>query len=68
MGIRFSSGERGLNRLSGKVGKVIGYGHEIVNGGYTPTVKVLIARVKNSGRTAAVEEDLYLNWTQSLNC
>ena len=64
----FSIGEQVLNRQTGNVGKVIGYGHEILNGGYTPTVKVLIVRVKNSGRRGALEEDLYLNWTQSLNC
>lgn len=64
----FSIGEQVLNRQTGNIGKVIGYGHEILNGGYTPTVKVLIVRVKNSGRRGALEEDLYLNWTQNLNC
>jgi hypothetical protein len=42
--------------------KVIGYGHEVLGSGYTPTLKVLIARVKNSGRRGALEEDLYSKW------
>lgn len=63
----FSIGEQVFNRKTGNIGKVIGYGHEVLDIGYTPTLKVLIARVKNSGSRGAVEEDLYSNWDQRLN-
>ena len=63
----FNIGEQVLNLKTGHIGKVIGYGHEVLDSGFTPTLKVLMARVKNSGRRGAVEEDLYSNWDQHLN-
>lgn len=63
----FSIGEQVFNQNTGNIGKVIGYGHEVLDSGYTLTLKVLIARVKNSGRRKAVEEDLYSNWVAILN-
>jgi hypothetical protein len=63
----FSIGEQVFNQNTGNIGKVIGYGHEVLDSGYTLTLKVLIAKVKNSGRRKAVEEDLYSNWVQRLN-
>lgn len=63
----FSIGKQVFNQNTGNIGKVIGYGHEVLDSGYTLTLKVLIARVKNSGRRKAVEEDLYSNWVAILN-
>jgi hypothetical protein len=44
----FNIGEQVLNLKTGNIGRVIGYGHEVIDSGYIPTLKVLIARVKNS--------------------
>jgi hypothetical protein len=63
----FSIGEQVLNRKTGRIGKVIGYGHEVLDSGYTPTLKVLVAGAKNSGRRGAVEEDLDSNWAKCLS-
>ena len=63
----FSIGEQVFSRKTGNTGKVIGYGHEVIDSGYTLTLKVLIDKVESSGRTTAVEEDLYSNWIQRLN-
>lgn len=63
----FNIGEQVFNWKTGNIGKVIGYGHELLDSGYLPTLKVLIAREKNSGRGGAVEEDLYSNWARRLN-
>jgi hypothetical protein len=67
VGIMFSIGEQVCSRKTRNVGKVIGYGHEVIDSGYTLTLKVLIAKVESPGRTTAVEEDLYSNWIQHLN-
>lgn len=51
VGIMFSIGEQVFSRKTGNTGKVIGYGHEVIDSGYTLTLKVLIAKVESSGRT-----------------
>ncbi len=50
-------GDRVLNSTTGRDGKVLGYGHQIQNNTYVPTL-----RVWNSSRR--VEEDFTTNWVK----
>lgn len=60
----FAIGDDVLNQKTGHTGKVVGYGHEMVDGVYLPTIKVLIAEDLNTGKKAFVEEDLHSTWIQ----
>lgn len=60
----FAIGDNVLSQKTGHLGKVIGYGHEMVNGVYLPTIKVLIAEGLKLRRKAFVEEDLHSTWIQ----
>lgn len=60
----FSLGAEVKNQKTGTVGKIIGYGHEIVNGVYLPTLKVLAAKALNYNKQNIVEEDLYSVWSE----
>jgi hypothetical protein len=50
------------NQKTGEIGEVIGFGHQILDSGYTTTLKVLVAS-EDSGRKRFVTEDLYSAWT-----
>ncbi|WP_432812465.1 hypothetical protein [Pantanalinema sp. GBBB05] len=63
MKIMFNVGEYVLNQNTGNIGKVIGYGHQILKEGYTTTLKVLVDQALTSGRRGIVEEDVYSSWT-----
>jgi hypothetical protein len=61
-------GEYVLNQKTGHFGKVIGYGHKIVNNAYMTTLKVLVNQVATSEKRGFIEEDLftaYAMWPQS---
>lgn len=58
----FNIGDYVQNQKSKNLGKVIGYGHQILDSGFTTTVKVLVES-SNSTRRGFVEEDLYSAWT-----
>ncbi|NHC34956.1 hypothetical protein QH73_0009830 [Scytonema millei VB511283] len=60
----FGIGEYVLHQKTGHIGKVIGYGHEILNGVYTTTLKVLVDYTETSGKRGVVEEDLYSAWVK----
>ena len=60
----FAIGDDVFSQKTGHIGKVVGYGHEMVNGVYLPTIKVLIAESLKSGKKAFVEEDLHSTWVQ----
>lgn len=64
----FNIGDRVVNQKTGHIGKVIGYGHQILKSGYETTLKVLLAESENS-RRGVVMEDLYSAWSprQGLN-
>ena len=52
-----------VHRKTGWVGKVIGYGHLMLNGTYLPTLKVHL--VKGSGSAqGSIIEDLSSAWTE----
>lgn len=52
-----------FNQKTGHIGKVIGYGHQIIQTGYTPTLKVLVAESETCKKRGFVEEDLYSAWS-----
>lgn len=58
----FNIGDRVLNQKTGQLGKVIGYGHQILNNAYMPTLKVLMAEAADFSKLRLVEEDLYSVW------
>ncbi|MBW4622388.1 MAG: hypothetical protein KME17_23910 [Cyanosarcina radialis HA8281-LM2] len=62
----FNAGEWVQNPKTGTIGKVIGYGHRILSGGYTTTLKVLVDRALSSGKREVVEEDLHSDWVRWL--
>ncbi|MCC2693444.1 hypothetical protein IQ240_12740 [Nodularia sp. LEGE 04288] len=59
----FNIDEYVLNPKTGQVGKIIGYGHEIINNVYTITLKVLIAEPDNSSKKLLVLEDTISAWS-----
>ncbi|MDZ4877048.1 MAG: hypothetical protein CLLPBCKN_006483 [Chroococcidiopsis cubana SAG 39.79] len=63
----FSIGDYVLHQKTGHIGKVIGYGHEILNDVYTTTLKVLVDYAETTGKRGVVEEDLYSAWVKWLS-
>lgn len=59
----FALGDRVLHKHTGQLGQVIGYGHEILNGVYLTTLKVLVSSSSDLSKKDLVE-DLYSRWTQ----
>lgn len=59
----FNINEYVLNPQTGQVGKVIGYGHEIINNVYTVTLKVLISETAHYPNKLLVLEDLVSAWS-----
>jgi len=53
-----------LIKKTGHLGKVIGYGHQIVKSGYQTTLKVLVVKLETSSHRGFIEEDLYSAWVQ----
>ncbi len=64
----FNIGDRVVNQKTGQIGKVIGYGHQILKSGYETTLKVLVTE-SETARRGVVMEDLYSVWIhgQGLN-
>ena len=48
---------------TGKIGKVIGYGHQILNDVYTVTLKVIVVEAANSPKRLFVLEDILSAWS-----
>jgi len=63
----FGIGEYVLHQKTGHMGKVIGYGHEILNDVYTTTLKVLVNDAEATGKRGVVKEDLYSAWVKWLS-
>jgi hypothetical protein len=51
------------NQETGQLGKVIGYGHQIINNVYTVTLKVIVSETANSGKRVLVVEDEISAWS-----
>lgn len=60
----FGVGDSVVNQNTGHIGKVIGYGHQILNGVYTTTLKVLVNDAETTKTRGLVEEDLYSVWVK----
>ncbi|MBH8553639.1 hypothetical protein I8751_14915 [Nostocaceae cyanobacterium CENA357] len=58
----FTIGDYVLNQQTGHLGKVIGYGHIIINNGSTVTLRVLVAETANSQKREFVVEDTISAW------
>jgi hypothetical protein len=56
----FSVGDLAKNSKTGQFGKVIGYGHRILNDVYQTTLKVLV--VDSTNYVNRIEEDLISAW------
>jgi hypothetical protein len=62
--IMFNIDEYVFNQETGKLGKVIGYGHQLINNVYTVTLKVLIDEgATNSQNKVSVVEDVISAWS-----
>ena len=60
----FNIDEYVFNQETGKLGKVIGYGHQLINNVYTVTLKVLIDEgATNSQNKVSVVEDVISAWS-----
>ncbi len=62
----FNIGEYVLNQNTGNIGKVIGYGHQLLGEGYTTTLKVLVNYALTSDGRGVIEEDIYSSWAKWL--
>lgn len=60
----FNIGDCVLNEKTGNIGKVIGYGHQLLTEGYTTTLKVLVEYGLTPVRRGSVEEDIYSSWVE----
>ncbi|MGL5805215.1 MAG: hypothetical protein ACRC2R_23505 [Xenococcaceae cyanobacterium] len=50
------------HQKTGLIGKVIGYGHQLVNDTYSLTLKVLISDAERLGKKYVVMEDVISTW------
>ena len=60
----FDVGEYVIHQNTGQIGRVIGYGHQILNGVYVTTLKVLVHDTEIIGKRGVIEEDLYSAWIE----
>lgn len=58
----FNVGEYVLNHKTGHIGKVIGYGHKMLDEGYTTTLRVLVDYALATGKRGVIEEDVPTAW------
>jgi len=63
----FSLEDYVVNRQTHQIGRVIGYGHKIVNDAYEPTLKVLVDQAESPDRKELVVEDLSSAWSRCQN-
>lgn len=60
----FAIGDEIIHLKTNHVGKVVGYGHEIVDGVYTSTLKVLITHAPDDpSKKCFIEEDVQSAWS-----
>jgi hypothetical protein len=55
----FTIDEPVINQKTGQLGKVIGYGHQIINNVYTVTLMVLVAQPANGNKVLVVEDPIH---------
>jgi hypothetical protein len=54
-------GDYALHKITGKLGQVVAYGHEILDSAYLPTLKVEVVSEAGIGQRSFVE-DLTSRW------
>lgn len=59
----FTLEENVINQETGQLGKVIGFGHQIINNVYTVTLKVLVSDNADSRKRVYVVEDKISAWS-----
>lgn len=65
MNIMLNIGDYAHHRSTGNVGKVVAYGHQIVDGVYLPTLKVEVQVVNERGKKKRIFiEDVFQEWMQ----
>jgi hypothetical protein len=62
--MRFTIGDYVLNQQTGHLGKVIGYGHKVINNIQIVTLKVLVAESANSEKREFIVEDKISAWNR----
>ncbi len=55
-------GDNVLHQKNGHSGKVIGYGHQMLNGVFLPTLKVRVVQGTEQSQRGFIEEDLFEVW------
>lgn len=60
----FTIGDYVLNQQTGHLGKVIGYGNQVINNMQVVTLKVLVAESANSQKIEYVVEDKISVWNR----
>lgn len=63
-------GDYAVNPKTGHLGKVIGYGHQVLKGSYETTLKVLVIESGTYNKRGFVEEDLcsaWIGWLEGQN-
>ncbi|MFW9258071.1 hypothetical protein HUN01_33280 [Nostoc edaphicum CCNP1411] len=55
-------GDYALHQRTGQVGQVCGYGHQVMDGVYTTTLKVRVSKHKGTRRQSRFFEDAYSAW------
>jgi hypothetical protein len=60
-------GDYALHQKTGQIGKVFGYGHQLINGAYLTTLKVMIKKSQENGSYSRFIEDLHSTWIKVKN-
>lgn len=63
MNIMLNIGDSAYHRSTGNIGKVVAYGHQMVDGVYLPTLTVEVQVVNESGKQKRIFiEDVFQEW------
>ncbi|BAY09185.1 hypothetical protein [Calothrix sp. NIES-2098] len=60
-------GDNALHQTTGQIGQVCGYGHQLINGAYLTTLKVMLKKSQEDGSYSRFIEDLYSSWIKVKN-
>ncbi|MBH8572367.1 hypothetical protein I8752_04820 [Nostocaceae cyanobacterium CENA369] len=62
-----SIGDYALHQKTGQLGQVFGYGHQIINGAYFTTLKVMLTTYQGNDDRSRFVEDVYSTWSKAQN-
>lgn len=63
----FQIGDYALHQKTGQIGQVFGYGHQLINGAYLTTLKVMLKNSQVNGSYSRFIEDLHSTWIKVKN-